>query len=185
MTAVGKAQRFDIFDLVVPKVHDGAQGTIKFNMALTFEGEASRELALRIFQRIEYEPPKVRNRSNKSFSKGCCGYGAMAASHSWPMHACSVRTGRPAIRCRCPGRAGSRPPIGPAPSCAAIRRFGATPRRGPARRQSSARPACRSRGCHVLCAAMAPGAAARPPMCTAPVYAKPQKTRPHHRKIFR
>lgn len=42
--------------LVVPKVHDGALGTIKFNMALTFEGKASRELALRIFQSIEFKP---------------------------------------------------------------------------------------------------------------------------------
>lgn len=44
--------------LVVPKVHDGVLGTIKLNMALKFEGKASRELALRIFQSIEFKPPR-------------------------------------------------------------------------------------------------------------------------------
>lgn len=44
--------------LVVPKVHVIGKVVVKFNMALKFEGKGSRELALRIFQSIEFKPPR-------------------------------------------------------------------------------------------------------------------------------
>ena len=44
--------------LLVPKVHDSALGAIKFNMTLKSEDQASRELALQIFQSIEFKPPR-------------------------------------------------------------------------------------------------------------------------------
>lgn len=43
--------------LIVPKVHKIGSIIVKFNMALQFDGKVSRELALRIFQSIEFKPP--------------------------------------------------------------------------------------------------------------------------------
>lgn len=43
--------------LIVPKVHKTGSITVKFSMALQFDGKVSRELALRIFQSIEFKPP--------------------------------------------------------------------------------------------------------------------------------
>ena len=48
--------------LIVPKVHERGGSTVKFSMTLRFEGKpdgkASRETALRIFQSIEFKPPR-------------------------------------------------------------------------------------------------------------------------------
>ena len=44
--------------LVVPRVHVIGKVVVRFNMALKFEGKASRELALRIFQSIQFKPPR-------------------------------------------------------------------------------------------------------------------------------
>ena len=44
--------------LVVPKVHDRGTFTVTFNMTLRSEGKASRETAQRIFQSIEFKPPR-------------------------------------------------------------------------------------------------------------------------------
>ena len=48
--------------LIVPKVHERGGSTVKFSMTLRFEGKpdgkTSHETALRIFQGIEFKPPR-------------------------------------------------------------------------------------------------------------------------------
>ena len=44
--------------LIVPKVHKIGSTTVKFTMALQFDGKTSRELAQRIFQSVEFKSPR-------------------------------------------------------------------------------------------------------------------------------
>ena len=44
--------------LVVPKVRESGRVTVQFTMVLHFKGDASRALAQRIFQSIEFRPPR-------------------------------------------------------------------------------------------------------------------------------
>lgn len=61
-TIDGRSARLLIADreivLIVPKVHDSGRFTVQFTMVLRFEGKASRTLAERIFQSIEFKPPR-------------------------------------------------------------------------------------------------------------------------------
>ena len=44
--------------LIVPKVYEGGSITVQFTMTLRFAGEPSRALAQRIFQSIQFKPPR-------------------------------------------------------------------------------------------------------------------------------
>lgn len=44
--------------LIVPKVHERGRFVTQFYMSLEFKGMASREMAMKVFQSIEFKPPR-------------------------------------------------------------------------------------------------------------------------------